>query len=62
MEKCDDKECFLYNIRYENNCEGMDNIKGCRLAKPLKVKEAHLSVSSSAGLEGLQVDGFVVVD
>ena len=53
MEKCKDKECFLYSIKYENNCEGMNDIKSCGLVKPLKEKEAPLSGPFNGVLGGL---------
>ena len=47
---CEEKECWLYSEEHFINCKVYDYIETCEAKKPLKEKEAALSVSSSAGL------------
>ena len=50
-EFCGKKDCEHWKKDVNNNCRMMMDITLCNRL-PLKAKQAHLSVSSSAGLEG----------
>ena len=52
MDKCDRKECKVYSEVEDNNCLNVFKVEDCEERLRLMEKEAHLSVSSSAGLEG----------
>ena len=50
MENCINKECEKWEKAQKNNCDILYNVRYCKKVILLKEKEAHSSVSSSAGV------------